>query len=139
MTKRFLILIICVLLLTTTFSYAPVSASSNSVIRVKISTKNKTSINIKVDGEYTIMEEPSIPVPRGSYTISVTSGNNVRLRGPNIDKVIGKSLTFVRCEYKGSGNNHLTLNGVEHGNINYLGNFVFTVSSGTLNVINHVP
>ena len=138
MIKRFLILIICVLLLATAFSYSPVSASSYSIIRVKISTKNQASLNIVIDGEYIIAEEPTIPIPRGSYTVSV-SGNNVRLRGPNIDKVIGRSLTFIRCEYKGSGNNHLTLKGVEHGNINYLGNFAFTVSSGVLNVVNHVP
>lgn len=138
MKKKFLILLICVLLLTVTFRYAPVSASSYSIIRVRISVGDKSSININVDGEYIIKEEPSISIPRGSYTVSA-SGKNVRLRGPNIDKVIGATLTFVRCEYKGSGNNHLTIKGTEHGNINYLGDFVFTVSSGTLNVVNHVP
>lgn len=130
-------MIVGVLLLTGTFNYGTASASSSSIIRVKI-TVGGTSIGINVDGVYTIKEDPSISIPRGSYTISV-SGTNVRLRGGNIDKVIGKTLTFVRGENKGSGNNHLTIKGTKHGTINYLGDFVFTVNSGELRAVNHLP
>lgn len=136
--KVLLLLIIGVLLLTGTVRYHRAFASSNSIIRVKI-TVGGTSIGIVVDGEYTIKEDPALSIPRGSYTVSVSGTSNVRLQGAGIDKVIGKTLTFVRGQYTGSGNNHLTIKGTTHGNINYLGDFVFTVNSGELRAVNHIP
>ncbi|NLB43418.1 MAG: hypothetical protein GX815_14440, partial [Clostridiales bacterium] len=139
MKKRiFILMIIGVLLLTGTFSYNTVSASDNNNIRAKISISAKF-IDINVDGEYIIKENPSIPIPRGAYTISVAENNNVRIKGQNVDSVIGNTLTLIRCKYEGNGNNHLTINGTVHGRINYIGDFVFTIKSGNLQVVNHIP
>ncbi len=116
-----------------------VSANTEyKTIRVKISI-SKSSIPIVLDGEYIIAEAPSISLSRGSYTISIADTNKVRIRGNGIDRVIGTSVSFTRQAYSGSGNNHLTIKGTDHGDINYLGNMVFTVSSSTLLVVNHLP
>jgi peptidoglycan hydrolase-like amidase len=116
-----------------------VSAGTDySTIRVNISI-SKTSIPIVIDGEYIISEDPSINLSRGSYTLSVSNSNKVRIKGNGIDKVIGSSITFTRLAYDGSGNNHLTLKGTDYGNRDYLGNMKFTVDSGKLFVVNHIP
>ncbi|NLC43983.1 MAG: SpoIID/LytB domain-containing protein, partial [Clostridiales bacterium] len=138
MRKRiFILVIIGALLLTGTFSYNSASASGSNNIRVRISISSK-SININVDGEYILKENPSISIPRGAYTISVLSNNNIGIKGANVDLTIPNSLTLIRCKYEGNGNNHLTIRGTDHGTINYLGDFVFTINSGNIRVVNHI-
>ncbi len=138
MKKRVLALI---LMIAAIFSCAAfpqtVWASAYSVVRVKLSV-NAASINVTVDGVYTVSEDASLSVPRGSYTVSV-SGTKVRLKGNGVDKVVGTSLTFVRGKYTGSGNNYFTIAGTDYGTLHYLGDMVFTVSGSKLLVINRVP
>jgi peptidoglycan hydrolase-like amidase len=138
MRKRiFLLMIISVLLFTGTFNYKTALASQNNIIRVRISITGK-SININVDGEYIIKEDPAISLPRGSYTVSVLENNTIGLKGMDREVNVGNKLTLVRCKYEGNGNNHLTIRGTDHGNINYLGDFVFTINSGNIRVVNHI-
>lgn len=116
-----------------------VSATTDySNIRVKISI-SETSIPIVIDGEYLISEDSSIGLNRGSYTISVSGTDKVRIQGNGIDKVVGTSITFTRLAYNGSENNHLTLKGTLYDDRNYIGNMKFTVDSNKLFVVNHIP
>ncbi|MDR5659945.1 SpoIID/LytB domain-containing protein [Serpentinicella sp. ANB-PHB4] len=132
----FLIIVLSFVLIVPKF-YA--SASSDySTIRVRLSI-SKSSIPIVIDGEYYIAEKPNIDLKRGDYTVSVASNNRVRIRGNGIDETVGTSLTLIRTANNGSGNNHMTIKGTDHGDINYLGNMHFTVRSGNLRVINHIP
>ncbi len=132
------LLIISIILFTKAFEIGLVSASSNRIIRVKISVSGKT-IKINVDGEYTVKEDPSLMIPRGPYTITIADTNKVQINGAGVNRIIGTSITLVRNKYQGEGNNHLNIEGTVHGNINYLGDFVFTVSGANLLVVNHVP
>ena len=98
MRKRiFILMIIGVLLLINTLNFSTVSASPYDIIRVRISVSGK-SIDITVDGEYIIKEAPSIPIPRGSYKVTV-SESSIGIKGSNLDTVIGSTLTLERCKY----------------------------------------
>ncbi|QNO16555.1 SpoIID/LytB domain-containing protein [Alkalicella caledoniensis] len=132
----FLIVVLSCIFLTPNFQ---VAANANySTIRVLLSI-SKASIPVVLDGEYMIQQDPELILPKGTYTISVASNNRVRINGNGINKIIGSTLTLVRLKNEGNGNNHLTIRGTDYGDINYLGNMVFTVNGSNLRVVNHVP
>ncbi|SES82339.1 SpoIID/LytB domain-containing protein [Anaerobranca gottschalkii] len=135
--KRISIFVLLVVLTYFLVPYFPVYAAKDySIIRVLISINNST-VPITINGVYSISEDPSISLANGNYFISVTSDNRVRILGPNVDKIVGNSLTFVRH----SEDSILTVRGTDHGDVPYLGNIRFTVNTQTKNlrVVNHVP
>lgn len=103
-----------------------------STIRVKISI-NKTSIPIVVSGSYKI-PEAGITINSGSYNITLNN-NKVRIQGNGTDKTANNSISLISQ----SKNNLITIKGTIYGDIKYLGDMVFTASSGTLLVVNHLP
>ena len=111
--------------------------AATDTIRVKISISG-AKLSVQLDGEYTVSEKPDIALNRGVYTVSV-SGANVRLQGNGVNTVTGSSLTFIRHPSSKTGNNYMTLNNTAHGNVHYLGDMIFTVSSGNLVAINRLP
>ncbi|MEZ4357821.1 MAG: SpoIID/LytB domain-containing protein [Eubacteriales bacterium] len=136
--KIFTTLLTIIILISILFPGTVAEAATDyKTIRVKLSI-SATSVSVALDGEYIISEDSSISLSRGTYTVSV-SGGNVHISGSGVDKDVGTSLTFIRCN-AGSGNNYMTLYNTYYGtNFNYLGNMNFTVSSGKLLVINQVP
>lgn len=141
--KKQVRIIIFVLILVISFNILipGKQASANSdTVRVKISMKEnrKNSMTVRLDGDYTVSENSKISLKKGStYTISVASSNNVRIYGNGVDQVVGSSLTLARKS--SSLSNLLRVYDTIYGDINYLGNMRFTVSSGELVVVNHVP
>ncbi|QSX07945.1 SpoIID/LytB domain-containing protein [Alkalibacter rhizosphaerae] len=108
--------------------------------RITMGSSNLKSVTIALNGDYALMQDPSLTLPVGAYTIKVEAdATNLRLVGNGIDVVVGPEIRFIRMKYSGTAVSTLRLNGTYHGDKNYLGDMRFHTSSGSILVTNHVP
>lgn len=108
--------------------------------RITMATANINNVTIELKGDYSLMQDPTLSLPLGVYTIKVEADDqNLRLTGNGIDRVVGPEIRFIRMKYSGTTASLLRVNGTIHGNINYLGDMRFHVSAGSILVTSHVP
>ncbi len=119
-------------------SASTANAASNSVIRVKLSVGNKTSVSVFLDGNYSVKEDSSIKLERQLYTIKI-SNDKLYLYYGNSKVYSGSSITLIQQAATKDYNNFIWLNNYEYGYRSYLGNFEFAINNDNyINVINHV-
>lgn len=140
--KRGWTLSLAILLLLSLFMPDTSAAIDYRTIRVRI-TMNGTDLkqmNIGLNGDYMLVQNPSLSLPTGSYEIRVAEdGTNLVLKGDGIDQIVGPEIQFLRMKYSGTTASTFRLDNTVNGNRNFLGNMRFHLIGGSLVATNHVP
>ncbi len=104
-------------------------------IRVLLSVETRPA-DIKLTGDYYLKEAPEFALDAGDVTISVVGTRPVITAGDN--SFTASSLTLVSRDYGGTSA-YISLKNSNYGTCSYLGNLTFSVSEGSLSVINTLP
>jgi peptidoglycan hydrolase-like amidase len=110
------------------------AATDSGVLRVKLSIGTVTSFSFYVDGNYTV---GNTVLERQPYTAKVESGKvSLYLGGALIAS--GDSVSIVQRAATSGRNNFLYLDNALYGFQRYLGDLCFTVSGGSLLLVNNI-
>lgn len=126
---------LAILLLATPVSSAPAD-SGVSFIRVLLSTQSAQSLSIPVKGTYTLAQTQRT-FTGGTLTVSA-SGSTVTIKHSVEGQLYsGNNATIERTDLSRDAG-YLTIK-VASGTRNFLGNFAFSASNGTVVAVNRVP
>lgn len=113
----------------------PVEITDN--VRIKLSMGVTTSVPVFVDGNYDIVEAPSVSLPRQLYTVKLEGGILNLYYGTTLLTSKTK-LTFKQHTATEGLNNYLWIDNYEHGDRGYLGDMEFSISGPNILVVNHI-
>lgn len=137
-TRKTISLIVVLLMAFTLSSmFAPPvhAAAFYSDIRVLLTVSSR-SADITVRGDYYLKENPSFTLDAGDITVSVV-GNRPVITSDG-STFSASSITLISRDYDGTSS-HISLRNSKYGIRRYLGNMSFTVTDGSLTVINILP
>ena len=107
------------------------SAAGNCIVRVKLDSLGKVStVNLRLNGLYTLPNGTYLD--KGSYTVYLTGGK-IALRTSSGSNVYTSDSGYIRLTKRDS-----QAAGIDIGNYEYLGDFVFAKNGSYINAINHV-
>lgn len=113
----------------------PVEITDN--VRIKLSMGVTTSVPIFVDGNYDLVEAPSVSLPRQLYTIKLEGGVLNLYYGTKL-LTSNTKITFKQHTATEGLNNYLWIDNYEHGDRGYLGDMEFSISGPNILVVNHI-
>jgi SpoIID/LytB domain protein len=138
MLKKIAILSICVLLMTN-LSFIHISKASvnnSGIMRVNLASMGApSSINIIVQGNYSVAERQDIHIDRKEYRVSIENSQLVLSDG-STRHVLGNSFTLR--QHNGDEPNHLRVNNASYGWVNYRGDMRFLIRNGAIALVNHI-
>ncbi|HHY81768.1 MAG TPA: SH3 domain-containing protein [Clostridiales bacterium] len=132
--RRFLAFIISFLVaLNFTLVKPAYAAVDYNIIKVKLSSMGTpTSIEVTVEGDYSIKENSSIALEqKKTYTIKLNNGSLVLTDGTN-SWTLGTKFTFIR------NYGSLKVKNASYGLVNYLGDMEVRIESNYITLVNHV-
>lgn len=140
MRKTTKLIVIAAVFIAVLFTAGVVSAGNAetdySIVRAKLSIGSVTSLNVTLDGNYTIEGAPAIKLTRSRYTVKL-SGSTVSLSNSSGTTLLsGKNyIRFIYCKPTDGKNNFMTV-----GTKNYQGDMLICKSStaAVLQCINYV-
>ena len=146
MYRKFCGVLICLALLAASvFSVSDVkAASSDGIVRIKLSMGDITSTPVFIDGNYSIAENDTVILPRQLYTIKIEGSklslysSNTLIYSTDPDNLDKDGITLIQHEGTAGYNNLVTLNNAEHGYCNYKGDLYFSIYNGYIRVVNYI-
>ena len=127
-----LLLLITVLVVVTASAEGTVS----STIRVKLSVGTPTSFSFFIDGNYSVEQNSSIQLDRQLYTVKLESGTLKLYYGTSL-LYSGSTIQLTQHTATTGLNNFIYLYNERYNTyISYLGDFIFSISDGSIQVVN---
>ncbi|MDD5018430.1 MAG: SpoIID/LytB domain-containing protein [Eubacteriales bacterium] len=138
MVRKVFVIILSVILLSLAIAPAAALADvSYDIIRVKLSVGTPASINVYLDGNYSVAQDGNITLLRQSYTVKLESGVLKLYLGDTL-LYSGSAIKLIQHAPTAGLNNFIWLNNANYGDCSYLGDMEFIISDGSITVINHV-
>ncbi|MBN2880332.1 MAG: Ig-like domain-containing protein [Clostridia bacterium] len=113
------------------------AVSANSVIRVKLSMNNPSSVPFYLDGSYSIAESPSVSLPRQYYEVKLEDGQLNLYYGTKV-LASGNTITLNQHSAGVGQNNFLWINNYLYGTRRYLGDMKFIINGTSVELINYI-
>ena len=136
--KRKIAFVICLVLVISVFaglfSYSRAEVDYR-YIRVKISIGTTTSFSFFVDGNYSVSGQM---LDRQLYTVRI-DGSQLKLCLGDTTVAQGSTIEIIRHQGTPGRNNFIWLNNSEYGYLQYLGDMVFSIDSGAIQLVNRIP
>jgi SpoIID/LytB domain protein len=140
MRRKLTGLILCISLVIQPMAglYTADAEAAAKVVRVKLSMGAPTSVSFYIDGNYSVADYSAISLDRQLYTVKLESGKLSLYYGAA--KLMGgaASLRFVQRAATPGRNNFIWMKNATYGYLGYLGDMQFNISSGSIEVVNHV-
>ncbi len=111
------------------------TAAGSGIIRVKLTMGTPTSIQVFLDGNYSVS---GVPLDRQLYTVKIESGSlSLYLGSTRIARA--SSIYLTQHTATTNQNNFMWMNSPHYGRyLRYLGDMSFSIVSGAIQVVNHI-
>lgn len=138
MRKKIVLIFTLVLIIISSFMSPGINAqlSNSGIIRVRLASMgNPASVEIAVQGNYSIAENPNILLERKPYTISIQ--NNQLVLSDGITQFL-LGATFRLTQHLSETSNSIRIRNTLFGWTDYRGEFRFRIVNGAISIVNYI-